>query len=95
MSGLNQRFTKPSYPNRYREFESHRLRQKQKTRKGVLFLRVSEQTALLTCEIRTTECEIFSRKFPRVGGQTRILRRQNSESRPKSVLAVSPPPPES
>lgn len=26
MSGLNQRFTKPSFPNRNREFESHRLR---------------------------------------------------------------------
>jgi hypothetical protein len=30
MSGLNQRFTKPSYFNRYREFESHRLRQMSK-----------------------------------------------------------------
>ena len=30
MSGLNQRFTKPSYLNRYREFESHRLRRKNK-----------------------------------------------------------------
>ncbi len=27
MSGLNQRFTKPSFPNRNREFESHILRQ--------------------------------------------------------------------
>ena len=26
MSGLNQRFTKPSFLNRNREFESHRLR---------------------------------------------------------------------
>ena len=26
MSGLNQRFTKPSNLNRFREFESHRLR---------------------------------------------------------------------
>lgn len=26
MSGLNQRFTKPSYLNRYREFESHHFR---------------------------------------------------------------------
>ena len=37
MSGLNQRFTKPSYLNRYREFESHRLRKNKKTRKGFSF----------------------------------------------------------
>lgn len=34
MSGLNQRFTKPSFPNRNREFESHRLRKKMKS--GIL-----------------------------------------------------------
>ena len=31
MSGLNQRFTKPSYLNWYREFESRSLRQKSKS----------------------------------------------------------------
>ena len=31
MSGLNQRFTKPSNRNWFREFESHRLRQKTKS----------------------------------------------------------------
>ena len=31
MSGLNQQFTKLSNPNRFREFESHRLRQNWKS----------------------------------------------------------------
>jgi hypothetical protein len=53
-------------------------------------VRRSEQTALLAWKIRTTELHFLSRENERVGDQTRILRRQNSESRSKSVLAVFP-----
>jgi hypothetical protein len=40
MSGLNQRFTKPSFLNRNREFESHRLRQTCKIGMGVFFITI-------------------------------------------------------
>ena len=40
MSGLNQRFTKPSFLNRNREFESHRLRE-QEIARGAYFLSLS------------------------------------------------------
>lgn len=49
VSGLNQRFTKPSGPNRPREFESHILR-KRKTPERVLFCfrRMSKTLVRLT-----------------------------------------------
>ena len=84
MSGLNQQFTKLSILNWIREFESHRLRRfKKASPDGRLFYstEASEQTALLTCEIRKTfryrACEI---------------EKYLATWWPKSVLAVSPPP---
>jgi hypothetical protein len=51
-------------------------------------VRPSKQTALPAGRKRTAECEIFSRKFPRAGAQTEILRRQNFESREIFLLGA-------
>ena len=57
MSGLNQRFTKPPNLNRFREFESHRLRKKKKTRKGFSFC--GRERELLLFRVRFEELFFF------------------------------------
>lgn len=56
MSGLNQRFTKPSNLNRFREFESHRLRfefrEKQRRASKLLYLCVRFERLFRTSETR-------------------------------------------
>ena len=56
MSGLNQRFTKPSNLNRFREFESHRLRKYKNEfdlgRAIFVFAEARKCPATLSCEIR-------------------------------------------
>lgn len=70
MSGLNQRFTKPSGLNRPREFESHILR-KMKSAKAVFhFVEDSTTPACRACEIRTAEACFVSRQISRAGAQT-------------------------
>ncbi len=49
MSGLNQRFTKPSNLNRFREFESHRLRPYKMTHQGSFLLGGGEQMNCFIC----------------------------------------------
>ena len=64
MSGLNQRFTKPSFPNRNREFESRSLRHDLRRTD----LRLSEQASSREKqEMRKTERMLSEHTKPRVG----------------------------
>ena len=60
MSGLNQRFTKPSNLNRFREFESHRLRKGFREAKS--FAEARKCPAALSCEIRTAESYFLTKE---------------------------------
>ena len=91
MSGLNQRFTKPSSLNRLREFESHRLRNGLEEQSKRLF---EPEPLRMRGEIRMAQAEkiILIFKLPSRGREYLDFYEQSEIKSLVTRDRISPPP---